>query len=243
MAECRECHQALAELPALLPRAARALAHCQQARDNLQAAIAALDTFLAGDGHLPAPFNSLAARPPSAIEAAQVARDAMNGVLTEFANRSAPCRHDNLVASCEECTVPGEIPALVPSGVVTVERSRQHLGRLATAFRSASRETTDPAWRARYDALASRLSGLPAERVLDVTAPAGEALSQRFVAVRPSSAPDDRRSPLAVVLTVIGSRRCPPELNPADRRLLDEALETFKNTLAPVRCPTCPPPR
>jgi hypothetical protein len=244
---CSRCQMGLLILPHLVNNAQKSLVRCDEAKNSVQAELNLLETFLSGGDPLQTERFQVKAVANQAIDVAATARQKMNELLDDFAVAAVPCRHDELVASSNECSgqSPSEPPPLIPTGKVRVEQSTRNLGRLAAAFRAASDQTTDSNLRARYAAVSERLRRLNNAQVLNVTAPSNEPFTQSFIALRRVDAPDDGRSPIGVVLTLVGSRRpCPPELNFADRQLLDQALQSFKNTLLPGReCATCLPPR
>ena len=249
---CHECEQAMSELPFLVKDAAQALTGCQKQIADLEFWRNGLAGFLASEGQpLPNFFGGLifikgvgvlADVARADVETAEAASDAMNAALESFGETSATCSHSNLVESCDACDGnAGPPPPVTLTGAVKSQLNARHLRKLATALRTEARGTTDTALRDRYIALATRLRRMPDARVLDVMAPAGVPFSQNFVALRRSDLPDDGRSPLAVVMTLVRSRRCPPPLSRSDRLLLDDAWETFRRTLDPGRdCPTCP---
>jgi hypothetical protein len=252
---CHECERALSELPYLVKGATQGLAGCQKQVGDLEFWRNGLAGFLASQDQPLTNFfgglfftkgvGVLADRARAEVDAAESASDAVDATVESFAETSAACSHSNLVESCDACDGDTGTPPPVPlTGAVKSQLSARHLGKIATALRTEARRTTDTALRDRYTALANRLRRMPDARVLDVTAPASVPFSQNFVALRRSDLPDDGRSPLAVVMTLVRSRRCPPPLSRTDRLLLDDGWETFRRTLDPGRdCPTCPPPR
>jgi hypothetical protein len=212
--------------------------HCEHVKASLGAVLDYLQDFVSGDVQfLGTPLECFELALAEQMDRVESMQDAMAATLAEIASQGAECSHSSLAASCAQCLDdPGPLALPGPSGAVRVRQGGAVLRRVAATFRTAARTATEPALRERYAALAERLRGLPAARILDVTAPASGALGQSYVGLRRTDLPDDGRSPLAVVVTLVRNRKgCMPALTGPDRALLEQAFEAFKNTLAPGR--------
>ncbi len=143
------------------------------------------------------------------------------------------CALDQVTASCEACS-----PATGPrhrSRAVLVEWNRQPIGRLVGAFHAAAQRADSAELADRLSNLAFRLHRLPDDRVLHVTFKTTSLISQDLVALAPppGNVADNRRAPLAIVLTGLNRDAPLPAMTANDQRLVFDAMRAFYDLVVP----------
>lgn len=151
-----------------------------------------------------------------------------NELLNEISELNAQIGLPDVALSCEECEQsPREDPLIPLSGAVMLQTDRTPLDRYVTAFQQAARDTPDPDLAQRLTDIALRLEEIPDGRVHHLTFASTSVIGQDYLALHPADAPDDRVSPLAVLLTAVNPDPPLPPMNAADERLLFDGFQAF----------------